>query len=187
MTSLTYQDAGGVQLTTAFTYDADGNVLTTVRYAVVSGTAQLAAQTNDAYDGGLVTSIVTTDPSGNVIQSDLYTYDVAARLSSQTDNGVLTAYAYDATSQLTVDGGTGYTYDANGNRTLPGYVTGHRQRASVRRHLELHLRFRGQYGHEGEHRHRRDVDLRLRRQQPDGQRRGPAGQRDVDPGGHLRV
>ena len=124
MTSLTYQDAGGVQLTTAFTYDGDGNVLTAARYAVVSGAAQLAAQTNYAYDGGLVTSIVTTGPSGNVIQSDSYTYDVAARLSSQTDNGVLTAYAYDATSQLTVDGGTGYTYDANGNRTIAGYVTG---------------------------------------------------------------
>ena len=124
LTSLTYQDAGGVQLTTAFTYDADGNVLTAARYAVVSGTAQLAAQTNYAYDGGEMTSIVTTDPSGNVIQSDSYTYDVAARLSSQTDDGVLTAYAYDATSQLTVDGGTGYTYDANGNRTIAGYVTG---------------------------------------------------------------
>ena len=71
-----------------------------------------------------MTSIVTTDPGNNVIQSDSYTYDVAARLSSQTDDGVITAYAYDATSQLTVDGGSGYTYDANGNRTIAGYVTG---------------------------------------------------------------
>jgi hypothetical protein len=36
----------------------------------------------------------------------------------------LGARLYDATGQLTADGGQGYSYDANGNRTNSGYVTG---------------------------------------------------------------
>ena len=122
MASMTYQDAA-TQLRSDFTYDGDGNVLTITRYSDAAG-IQVDGQTTYAYDGGQVTSIVSEDGSGDVLQTDAYAYDAAGRVSSQTDNGVLTVYAYDATGQLTSDGTTQYTYDANGNRTIAGYVTG---------------------------------------------------------------
>jgi YD repeat-containing protein len=53
----------------------------------------------------------------------IYTYDAANTLTSETDNGTLTNYGYDATHQLTSAGSTNYTYDLNGNRTMSGYTT----------------------------------------------------------------
>jgi YD repeat-containing protein len=43
---------------------------------------------------------------------------------SESDNGSSTNYTYDATGQLIGAGALAYTYDANGNRTMAGYVTG---------------------------------------------------------------
>ena len=51
-------------------------------------------------------------------------YDAGDRLLSQTIDGVVTNYAYDKTNQLTQDGATSYTYDANGNRTQGNYTVG---------------------------------------------------------------
>jgi len=53
-----------------------------------------------------------------------YAYNLAGDLLSKTDHGVVKAYAYDEHGQLTSDNGSGYSYDLNGNRTNPGYVTG---------------------------------------------------------------
>ncbi len=123
MSSLTYQDAT-THLASYFAYDGDGNVLSISRYSYVSGVPQLVATTGYVYDGGEVTSITTQDVAGDVLQSDLYSYDAAGRLASQDDDGVTTVFGYDATSQLLSDGSTSYSYDANGNRTIAGYVTG---------------------------------------------------------------
>jgi len=53
-----------------------------------------------------------------------YSYNSAGDMLSKTDHGVVKNYAYDEHGQLTNDNGTGYSYDLNGNRTNPGYVTG---------------------------------------------------------------
>ena len=93
-------------------------------------------------------SIVSTDALGNPIANYAYTTDAAGDLTSQTENGVTSDFSYDAQGELIGDtigesttGSTGdssgegtgtgaststtaYSYDANGNRTNPGYVTG---------------------------------------------------------------
>ncbi len=56
-----------------------------------------------------------------------YAYDAASRLTAETNAEGAVTYTYDDTDQLTGVGGArseGYSYDLNGNRTLPGYVTG---------------------------------------------------------------
>jgi RHS repeat-associated protein len=53
-----------------------------------------------------------------------YTYDQAGRVTSETTNGALKSFTYDATNQLTNDAVKTYTYDATGNRTMSGYQTG---------------------------------------------------------------
>lgn len=54
----------------------------------------------------------------------MYAYDTADRLTAKTNNGVLRTFGYDVTDQLTQDGTATFSYDANGNRTNPGYVVG---------------------------------------------------------------
>ncbi len=61
-----------------------------------------------------------------------YGYDAASQLTSYQDANSSLTYGYDKTGQLTSAAGTlngssystSYSYDANGNRTMPGYVTG---------------------------------------------------------------
>ncbi len=60
----------------------------------------------------------------------LDTYDVADRVTSAIDNGATVSYSYDDTNQLTADGSASYSYDANGNRTMAGYVTSTGNRTS---------------------------------------------------------
>jgi RHS repeat-associated protein len=51
----------------------------------------------------------------------MYPYDSA--IGTYTYNGIKT-YTYDHTSQVIGDTGSTFTYDAQGNRTMPGYATG---------------------------------------------------------------
>jgi RHS repeat-associated protein len=120
--SKTYQDAN-TQLRVDFTYDLAGNLLTETHYSDLAGT-QFQGTTQYAYDGNQLTSIYQADGNGNVLASYTYTYDEAGRLSSETQNGITTNYAYNAAGQLIEAGSQAYTYDANGNRTGPGYVIG---------------------------------------------------------------
>src|SRR5262249_36607321 len=53
-----------------------------------------------------------------------YSYDLADRLTSETDNGTTTSYGYDAANELTSAGTYAYSYDLAGNRTMTGYTTG---------------------------------------------------------------
>ena len=89
----------------------------------MAGTNKVGS-TQYGYDGNQVTSIVQQDGSGTVLANYSYQYDVAGRLSAETDNGVTTNYAYDAAGELTQAGSTSYTYDANGNPTGTGYAIG---------------------------------------------------------------
>jgi len=68
--------------------------------------------------------------SGSIIANFTYTYDLASRVSTKTDNGSTTTYSYDTTNQVTNDSATTYTYDLNGNRTMTGYATGTGNRMS---------------------------------------------------------
>ena len=97
---------------------------------------QVAQQTRTAGDG---TVIVTTafgyDMAGNLtslvhagangtIANYAYSYDTAGELASQSDGSATHNYGYDAAGELTSDDAKQTTFDANGNRTMAGYVTG---------------------------------------------------------------
>ena len=72
-----------------------------------------------------LTQLQQKDGRNNPLDDYVYTYDAAGNLTSETLNGgTPTNYTYDATNQLTSDTTTTYSYDANGNRTMAGYVTG---------------------------------------------------------------
>jgi YD repeat-containing protein len=80
-----------------YNYDTKGNVLR-IRHQNAAGTTNLL-DLNSTYDG-------------------------ADRLTSETDNAVTTPYGYDNANQVTSAGAAGYSYDANGNRTMAGYTIG---------------------------------------------------------------
>jgi RHS repeat-associated protein len=64
---------------------------------------------------------------GSTLSSFSYGYDAAGQLTSYTGPEGTVNFNYDATSQLTGASGArseGYSYDANGNRTMTGYQTG---------------------------------------------------------------
>src|SRR5262249_25128395 len=83
-------------------------------------------------DAKRVTSITNKNGSAATLSYYNYQYDGADRVtqedwSSTTATHTFTGthtYAYDAASQLTQDGTTGYTYDDAGNRTMAGYGRG---------------------------------------------------------------
>ncbi|RRH80128.1 hypothetical protein EH244_31110 [Variovorax beijingensis] len=110
--------------TTAYTYDALGNVLTKTITDTTSNTAQLWQWTYNAQQlvatatesNGAVTSY-TYDPQGNVLTSTNalgqvtgYTYDTANRVVSSTaPNGLVTTYTYDARDRLLTQATGGQT------------------------------------------------------------------------------
>lgn len=68
-----------------------------------------------------MTSIVTKNSSGTVLQSRTYTFDLASQVTQVVEGGVTTDYDYDDIGQFVEESkSTGYvgayTYDANGNR-----------------------------------------------------------------------
>jgi RHS repeat-associated protein len=121
-------------------YNAAGQLTTLTR---LSG-ATTVGQTSYSYDlAGDVTDIVSQDGSGNTLADYQYNYgqnsvgsapvigsstlsasQISDLLFSETDNGVTTNYGYDSQDELTTAGATTETYDAAGNRTNAGYVTG---------------------------------------------------------------
>jgi YD repeat-containing protein len=106
------------------TYTDRGELATESR-SKDSGGSTLAGTTSYAYDSaGRLTQIWHKDGSANVLASYVYGFDGLGRVTSATDNGVLKTYGYDATSQLTSEGGVSRTYDATGNRTGGSYSTG---------------------------------------------------------------
>ena len=103
-------------------YDAAGNIskLTRQTNGVTVGT------TDTSHDIlHRTTEIHHKNAIGTTLGKYEYTsYDAGDRLLSQTIDGVVTNYNYDKTNQLTQDGSTSYTYDANGNRTQGSYTVG---------------------------------------------------------------
>ncbi len=60
---------------------------------------------------------------GQPAQSYAYAYDAAGNRTSQTINGVVTTYQYDAANRLTNVNGVAYSYDNNGNLLSDGVRT----------------------------------------------------------------
>ena len=115
-------------------YDAAGQVVTVTREAWAAGTAgyALAGTTTFAYDAaGRTAGITHKTAAGTALATFAYEFDLAGRLTAQTDNGVGTSYAYDAADQLTTAGAATFGYDATGDRTNAGYATGAGNRTST--------------------------------------------------------
>jgi RHS repeat-associated protein len=124
LTSLQFAEARGNALRADLAYDGDGNRSTVTRYADLAG-MQAVGTSNYRYDAdGRLVGLQHNDAAGNSLLDYTCTYDANGWLTAQTLNGTTTSYSYDATGQVTGAGGAGYSYDANGNRTLTGYQTG---------------------------------------------------------------
>lgn len=105
------QHLGAQNQSTAYQYDANGNLTAT--------TNPLSYTNTNSYDA-LNRLIQVTDPAGGITR---YAYDASDRITQVTDpRGIGTAYTYDGLDSLTqtvsLDAGTTTnTYDANGNLT----------------------------------------------------------------------
>ncbi|SIO13416.1 RHS repeat-associated core domain-containing protein [Singulisphaera sp. GP187] len=108
-----------------FSYDADSRLTALARTLGGTGTAVNSSFAYDALDR--LTTLIHQVAGGATLASYTYGYDAASRLTTETNAEGAFNYTYDDTGQLTGVGGArseGYSYDLNGNRTLPGYVTG---------------------------------------------------------------
>jgi RHS repeat-associated protein len=105
-------------------YSARNQVTTITRYSDLAGSHKVG-ETDYSYDPAMrVTHIVDKNGTGGILANYTYTYDLASRLTAETDNGTTTSYVYDNINQLTSAGSTNYGYDANGNRNTNGYTVG---------------------------------------------------------------
>ena len=127
---------GGVSQTQArvdLGYDNRNELTGLTRYGDVAGT-MADGTTSYAYDStGNVTAITNKNSSAATLSYYDYRYDSANRVTQETwasksTTGSLISgthtYAYDPTSQLINADGTNYSYDANGNQSSAGFVTG---------------------------------------------------------------
>jgi RHS repeat-associated protein len=116
--------SGQTPLRIDFTYTARNERATDQRYSDLNATT-LVGSTAYQYDiVGRLSSLQHRNSSNTLVGDYGFTYDAADRLTSETFNGTTTNYTYDNLDQLTSDGTQSYTYDAVGNRTNAGYVTG---------------------------------------------------------------
>jgi RHS repeat-associated protein len=108
LTQLANNTSGGSTLSDfTYAFDAASNRLSVVE--------QGGRAVSYAYDVSYrLTQEQIVDPTlGN--QTIGYTYDAAGNRLSQTINGAVTSFSYDANDRLLSAGATTYTYDANGN------------------------------------------------------------------------
>ena len=106
-------------------YTSIGQVGTITRFSNLAGTATVATSVYTYDAAGRITNLHTTDGSSTNIANYTYVYDAADRPTTETRNGAApTSYVYDNASQLTADGNTTVTYDAEGNRNNGGYTVG---------------------------------------------------------------
>jgi RHS repeat-associated protein len=124
LTTRQFSGPGGVQARFDPSYTADGQVATETRYSDTAGTHKVGL-TQDTYDAANnLTHLKQQNGSGAPLADYGYTFDAANQLTSKTEGGTQTNFGYDNAGQLTSGGGTNYSYDPNGNRTMAGYQTG---------------------------------------------------------------
>jgi RHS repeat-associated protein len=124
LTSRTFTD-GTATLRIDQGYDALNRVTTQTRFSDLAGSTKVVSSAFTYDRDGNVTDLVhTNNVNSTTILNLTYTYDAADQLASQTVNGTATPYSYDPTGQLTAAGATAYSYDANGNTTTTGSTLG---------------------------------------------------------------
>ena len=111
-------------------YDADGQYNTITRYADLAGTELVATGTYGFDADGNMTSL-SYSQGQNTLVGYSWSYDAAGNMTQSTNTADGTVnYSYDPTNQLTGASSSNSqlnlsnTYDANGNRTNTGDVTG---------------------------------------------------------------
>jgi RHS repeat-associated protein len=124
LTSEQFGGSGQTPLRIDFSYTARDQVQTATRYSDLAGTQKVGASSY-TYDAvGRLTNLQHFNGAGGSLANYTYAYDLASRLTAETDNGAAPiTYSYDATNQLLGDGTTTHSYDLNGNRTNTGYST----------------------------------------------------------------
>ncbi|MEJ7590684.1 MAG: hypothetical protein WKF77_03990 [Planctomycetaceae bacterium] len=138
ITSLTQDNdygSSGTDLQVMLSYRADSSLASLQRNEITGiGTTPIASTDFGYFSNGDLQTISHPYQAGGVIATQYdYTYDAAHRIQTFTSSrdGLIT-YGYDAQNQLqSADAAAGaavpdenFTYDANGNRTVSGYVTG---------------------------------------------------------------
>jgi RHS repeat-associated protein len=111
-----------------FAYDAVGEMTGITRYADLAGAQQVAASQYTYDKDGRLTALTHVHGS-TTLAAYTWNYDAASRVTTATSPDGKSTYSYDKTGQLTAAVHAGqadesYSYDANGNRTNPGYKTG---------------------------------------------------------------
>jgi RHS repeat-associated protein len=112
-----------------YTYNAISQVTNKKRYSDSTGT-NLVAETNHTYDTLNRLTNITHSKGANTIASYTQSYDADSKITGITSSADgSSTYTYDKTDQLVgadynYQTDENYTYDANGNRTNTGYVTG---------------------------------------------------------------
>jgi YD repeat-containing protein len=113
---------------TRVAYNAVGQPINVKRFADLVGT-QPVAETTHTFDSLNRLTAINHSKGGVPLASYDYSFDANSRITGVTNRDGTSINTYDDTDQLTgVDHSfqpdETYTYDANGNRTNPGYVTG---------------------------------------------------------------
>jgi YD repeat-containing protein len=134
---LTSRQFGGTGMTQAridIGYDNRNEMTSLTRYSDVAGTTLLGTSAYNYDNSGRVTNITHKNAAGATLSYYNYSFDSADRVTSQSwqsgSNSGSQTYTYDSTNQLLGDGTNTWSYDANGNRTNTGYVTGTDNRLS---------------------------------------------------------
>lgn len=107
-----------------FTYNNRNEPTEARRYDAATAGTKVSSTDFGFDDGGRLTSEVHKDGAGIALVTYGNAYDAANRITTDTRNGTPKNFAYDVNSQVTSDGTNSYSNDANGNRTMAGYVTG---------------------------------------------------------------
>lgn len=118
LTSVIGRGPGGGVLT-KYAYDykkAGSSTETNLRHAVTDASGQTTDYVYDELER--LKKATTKNQSGSVVNTYEYTYDPNGNRLTQSVNGAVTNYGYNASDQLkTVNGSTTYSYDGNGNMT----------------------------------------------------------------------
>jgi YD repeat-containing protein len=128
LTSITQTGNGVVDKRVDMNYDRASKLTGITRYRDLAG-SQLVASSNYIYDkAGRLTNLNHNQGAASIANYS-WTYDGANRITSYTSPDGTSNYTYDNRDQLlnanhTYQGNENYSYDANGNRTNTGYVTG---------------------------------------------------------------
>jgi RHS repeat-associated protein len=120
-----FSDANGNQLSFGESWTARGQLASVTRYSDAAGTQQVGVSSYTYDPQGHMLSINHVGTGGTSLASYSYKYDLANRLTSESDNGGASiVYSYDKANQLLGDGTHTYTYDAADNPTSNGLTPG---------------------------------------------------------------